>query len=69
MNFLRYTAYVLTLIGALNWGLVGAFDFNLVTALLGEDTLLTKITYILVGISALAFMFSAASDIFEKHEY
>ena len=69
MYFLKIITFILVLIGALNWGLVGAFDFNLVTALLGEDTMLTKITYILVGISALAFMFSAASDIFEKHEY
>ena len=69
MYILKIIAFILTVIGALNWGLIGAFDFNLVSALLGEGTLLTKIIYILVGISALIFMFSAASDIFEKNEY
>ena len=44
MYILKIITFILVLIGALNWGLVGAFDFNLVTALLGEDTLLTKIT-------------------------
>jgi uncharacterized membrane protein YuzA (DUF378 family) len=47
---------VLVLVGALNWGLVGAFDFNLVTALLGDGTF-TKAVYILVGLSALYGMF------------
>lgn len=69
MYILKIIAFVLTIIGALNWGLIGAFDFNLVTTLLGEETLLTKITYILVGIGALIFLFTAASDIFEKHKY
>lgn len=53
-NFLRYTAYVLVLIGALNWGLVGFFDFDLVAAVFGEMSLLSRIIYSLVGISAIA---------------
>lgn len=69
MYILKIITFILVLIGALNWGLIGAFDFNLVTALLGEDTILTKITYILVGISALIFMFAGARDIFEKNEF
>ena len=40
-------------IGALNWGLVGLFGFNLVTMLLGNGTLLTRLVYILVGISGI----------------
>jgi len=39
--------------GAINWGLVGIFDFNLVSYLLGETTTITKIVYSLVGISGL----------------
>ncbi|MBR5555955.1 DUF378 domain-containing protein [bacterium] len=69
MYILKIITFILVLIGALNWGLIGAFDFNLVTALLGEDTILTKVTYILVGISALIFMFTGAKDIFEKNEF
>ena len=52
MNVLRYTAYVLTLIGALNWGLIGIFGFNLVAAIFGDMTILSRIIYSLVGISA-----------------
>lgn len=53
MNFLKYTAYVLTLIGALNWGLIGIFGFNLVAAIFGNMTVLARIIYSLVGISAI----------------
>ena len=53
LKFLKYTAYVLVLIGALNWGFVGFFDFDLVAFIFGEMTLLTRIVYTLVGISAI----------------
>ena len=53
LNFLKYTAYVLVLIGALNWGLVGIFGFDLVAAIFGEMTAFTRIIYSLVGISAI----------------
>ena len=46
-------AWVLVLIGALNWGLVGAFQFNLVELLLGGIPWLERLVYILVGLSAL----------------
>ena len=38
MNFLRYLIYSLVLIGAINWGLIGIFDFNLVSTIFGEMT-------------------------------
>lgn len=41
---------VLASVGALNWGLVALFGFNLVTALLGEATLASKVAYSLVGL-------------------
>lgn len=53
MNILKYTAYVLTLIGALNWGLVGLFGFNLVSTIFGDMTLMSRIIYTLVGLSAI----------------
>ena len=43
----------LTIIGAINWGLIGLFDFNLVTFIFGDASVLTKIVYILVGIAGL----------------
>ena len=53
MNALKYTAYILTLIGALNWGLIGFFGFDLVAAVFGDMTAMTRIIYSLVGISAI----------------
>lgn len=53
METLQKTALVLTIVGALNWGMVGLLDFNLVAALFGEDTVLTKLVYSLVGITGL----------------
>lgn len=46
-------AYVLLLIGGINWGLIGAFDFNLVTHLFGVGTLVTRGIYLLVGLAAI----------------
>lgn len=43
---------VLLIVGGLNWGLVGVADFNLVTALFGVGTVLTKVVYIAVGVAA-----------------
>ena len=53
MKIITQITFWLTIIGALNWGLVGAFGMNLVTALFGEASLLTHLVYILVGLSAL----------------
>lgn len=52
-KFLDYTALVLTIVGAVNWGLIGFFRFNLVTFLFGDMTWLSRIIYALVGISVL----------------
>lgn len=52
-KFLKVTSYVLVLIGALNWGLVGLFNFNLVAAIFGEMTALSRLVYVLVGLSAI----------------
>ena len=52
MNILKYGAYALVIIGALNWGLVGLFGFDLVAAVFGDMTILSRIIYSLVGISA-----------------
>lgn len=46
-------ALVLVIVGAINWGLIGLLGMNLVTSLLGDGTMLTKIVYILIGLSGL----------------
>ena len=52
-NFIKNTAFTLVLIGALNWGLVGLFQFDLVAFLLGKMSILSRIVYSLVGLSAI----------------
>ena len=52
MRLIKRIALILTIIGALNWGLIGLLDFNLVTFLF-NDSILTNIIYIVVGISGL----------------
>lgn len=49
-------AAVLVFIGALNWGLVGLFGFNLVEWLLGNWPAVVRVVYVLVGLSALAML-------------
>lgn len=53
MKALNVITFVLLVVGGLNWGLVGLFDFDLVAALFGEGSLLSRIVYTLVGVSAL----------------
>ena len=50
MEILRKLCLWLTIIGGLNWGLVGAFDFNLLTFLFGFAPLLVAVLEIIVGI-------------------
>jgi len=52
-KFIKYGSYILVLIGALNWGLVGLYNFDLVAHLFGDMTRLTRVIYILVGLSAI----------------
>lgn len=53
MKTFQKVALTFTIIGALNWGLVGMFNFNLVETLFGVNTALTKIIYSIVGICGL----------------
>lgn len=46
-------ALILMAVGALNWGLIGFFDFNLVAAIFGAGSLLSRIVYCLVGLSGI----------------
>lgn len=53
MKTVDIVAAVLLVIGGLNWGLIGIFSFNLVAAIFGEMSFLSRLVYILVGVSAL----------------
>lgn len=51
-NLLDKISLILVIIGAINWGLIGLFNFNLIGALLGEPVnLVGRIIYILVGVA------------------
>lgn len=54
-------AAILASIGAINWGLVGAFEFDLVAKLFGEMRGLTRIVYVLVGLSGLYLLARVAT--------
>ena len=53
MKTINYIALTLVIVGALNWLLVGAFSFNLVDTIFGIGSFLSRLIYILVGISGL----------------
>ena len=53
MNTIYKVALVMVIIGAINWGMLGIFNVNLVSLLFGEDTFLTNFVYALVGICGL----------------
>jgi hypothetical protein len=53
MKTINCIALTIAIIGALNWGLIGIFDFNLVSFLFGSMTWLSRVVYTLVGISGL----------------
>ena len=53
MKPIALVALILVLVGALNWGLWAAFKFDLVSTLFGEFSMLSRIVYGLVGLSAI----------------
>ncbi len=53
MYALLVIAKILVIIGGLNWGLVGVFDYNLVDALFGAGSVGSRVVYIVVGVAAL----------------
>ena len=53
MKFLNYLVLTLVIIGALNWLLVGIFEFNLVESIFGGFSLVSRIIYALVGIAGI----------------
>jgi uncharacterized protein len=52
MKFINILTLVLVIVGGVNWGLVGLFDFDLVAAIFGGGSALSRIVYVLVGLSA-----------------
>lgn len=68
MNILQKIALVIVIIGALNWGLIGIFDFNLVSFLFDNiSTVISMIIYILVGIAGIITISSLFTH--DEHGY
>ncbi len=53
METIQKIALVFTIIGAINWGLIGLFDVDLVAMLFGEMSMLSRIVYTIVGITGI----------------
>lgn len=53
MKSINLVTLLLVIVGGLNWGLVGLFGFDLVAAIFGDASLLSRLVYVLVGASAL----------------
>ncbi len=69
MQTLQKIALIFTIIGAINWGFIGIFDFNLVDALFGEASALSRVIYAIVGITGLiniGLLFTDYKDIDHK---
>ena len=60
LSTLDWIALILVIIGGLNWGLVGIFGFDLVATIFGAMSVLARIIYILVGLSALYLLFTCS---------
>ncbi len=68
MNALDWIAVILVIVGGLNWGLVGFFNFDLVAAIFGDMSLLSRIVYGLVGLAALYMIYMEATMVSAKNE-
>ena len=68
---LHYVLKPLSLIGALNWGLVGFFRFDLVAWIFGSMTLLSRLVYAIIGVAALiwALIWIFGETPTDSHEY
>ena len=53
MKSIKWIATLLVVVGAINWGLLGVWDFNLVDAIFGSWSWLETTVYVLVGLSGL----------------
>ncbi len=61
MSATEKVTYLLLVVGGLNWGLVGAFDYNLVDSIFGVESALSRIIYVVVGLAAVYGVYSIVS--------
>ncbi|MCE5184510.1 MAG: DUF378 domain-containing protein [Planctomycetaceae bacterium] len=56
LNGLTVVTLILMIIGAINWGLVGLFNFNVVSVIFGDMSAISRIIYVIVGLAAIAML-------------
>lgn len=61
LNALDWITIILVVIGAINWGLIGLFKFDLVAAIFGDMSILSRIVYVLVGLAGIYLAIIAGS--------
>ena len=66
MKVLKSVALLLIIVGGLNWGLVGLFEFNLVDSLFGEASVLSRVVYSLVGLAAVYALIDWIAELTRK---
>ena len=69
MNMFKWLTYAVVLIGALNWGLIGAFDFDLISFLFGEMSTISRVVYTIVGLCAIGYLIFSIRDEMEYSHY
>lgn len=62
MKYVKLISYLLVIVGAINWGLVGIFNLDLVAKLFGDMTLLSRTVYTAVGIAAIVSIIAMSID-------
>ncbi len=60
MSTVDWIAMILLIVGGLNWGLIGLFGFDLVATLFGNMSALSRVVYVLVGLSALYAIYTSS---------
>lgn len=63
MDIIKKIAFVLTIIGGLNWGLIGLLNLDVVSLIFGPMSILSRITYLLVGASAVWLIFDHSCEV------
>ena len=69
MKLIYSLAMILAIIGALNWGLVGLFQFDLVAAIFGPASMLSRLVYSIVGLAGLTLAFTAIAMCTTEHHF
>ena len=69
MELIKKIAFILTIIGGINWGLIGFFNFDLVAMFFGNMSFLSRLVYGLVGLSSVWLIFDHSCHTEMEHKH